>query len=271
MVHQALCPPEVGDFRVTSRSNSGLAYGLGRLGLVIGLVSIWAAATNSGWVPSSVLPTPQDVGSAVVRIFEKSNMAKHVLTTISEASLAMLITVPIGVGVGMLLVESKAAGKALSPLIYFLFSVPKSLFLPTFILLFGISYSQKVMFGVFSSVFILIATVQAAAKGVPMDLLRMGRASGATRWQLYKSIYFPALLPPLLEGVRLAMIFNITGIVFAEMYAAREGVGHMVGYWGEYFMLPELMAGIFVAAAVSIVLNEALRALESKLGFWRQS
>lgn len=256
---------------MNARATSGYAMALGRLGVIAIFIVLWAAATNSGYLPNTVLPTPQDVASAVVRIFVKSDMGLHVAITISEAAVAMLIAAPVGIALGLLLAESAAFGKAFGPLVYFMFSIPKSLFLPTFILLFGITYTQKVTFGVFSAVFILIASVQAAAKSVPRDLLRLGRANGATRSQLYRMVYFPALLPPLIEGFRLAMIFNITGVVFCEMYAAREGIGHMVAYWGEYFMLPELIAGILVAAAVSIVLNEALRALESKLGYWRQS
>jgi NitT/TauT family transport system permease protein len=240
-----------------------------RLGIIAALVVCWELVVWGGIVSQAMLPPPSQVLAAIERVFANSEMAWHTLVTLSEATLAIAIAIPVGVAIGILLSESRLLRTVFSPLLYFMFSIPKSIFLPVFILAFGIGFMQKVMFGVFSALFILAMTVQAAAEAVPKDLVRVASAFGATRVQIYRKIYFPALLPSLVEGFRLAMIFNITGVIFAEMYASRAGIGNMVAFWGEYFMLPELLAAIAVAASLSIVVNEALRALERRVGSWR--
>jgi NitT/TauT family transport system permease protein len=104
---------------------------------------------------------------------------------------------------------------------------------------------------------------------VPPDLLRIARAYGATRWQTWSEVHWNAMLPLLLEGLRLGMIFNITGVIFAEMYVARLGLGQRIAVWGQSFQMPELYAGILIAAVLSILVNEALRLLERRVGAWR--
>ena len=75
--------------------------------------------------------------------------------------------------------------------------------------------------------------------------------------------------PSMLETLRIAMIFNFTGVMIAEMYGARTGIGHMIENWGENFQLAELFAGVILLAAVAMLFNEAVRALEVRCSAWR--
>jgi NitT/TauT family transport system permease protein len=65
------------------------------------------------------------------------------------------------------------------------------------------------------------------------------------------------------------MIFNFTGVVIAEMYASRTGIGHLISNWGENFQMPELFAGVIMLAVVAICFNEAVRLLEVRFSRWR--
>jgi NitT/TauT family transport system permease protein len=77
------------------------------------------------------------------------------------------------------------------------------------------------------------------------------------------------MLPILLETLRIAMIFNFTGVLIAEMYASRTGIGQLVANWGENFQMPQLFAGVIFLAVVAIALNESIRALEARCSTWR--
>jgi NitT/TauT family transport system permease protein len=77
------------------------------------------------------------------------------------------------------------------------------------------------------------------------------------------------MLPVLLEALRLAMIFNFTGVILAEMYASRNGLGHLISDWGENFMLRQLLAGVLLVSAIAIAFNESIRWVEKRCGHWR--
>ncbi len=244
-------------------------HALVQLAIVAGALAAWETASRLGAVNPQLLPPFSTVAVHAAGLLTDPSFLKHLWVTVSEVLLACIIVAPIGVGLGLLLKENEYLGAAFRPFFYFLASVPKSVFLPIFILIFGIGFSQKVAFGVFQAIFVLVIATIAAASSVPAELIRVARANGATNWQLYREVYWPAMLPLILEGARLGVIFNITGVVFAEMYVSRAGVGSKISEWGQSFNIPDLFAGIILVALLSIVVNETLRWYEYRVGRWR--
>jgi NitT/TauT family transport system permease protein len=241
--------------------------------LQVGLIAIilggWEAAARIQLFNPKLLPPPTAVAPHIVAFLTQPEMLYHLWVTSSQVVTAFVLVAPIGIALGLLLGENDYLGRAFKPFFYFVASVPKSVFLPVFILAFGIGFTEKVAFGMFQAIFVLVISAIAAANSVPGDLITVARSYGAKRWQLYTQIYWPAMLPVLLEGIRLAMIFNITGVVFAEMYVARAGLGSLISNWGMSFQMPELFSGIALTAAFSIIINETLRYYERRVGRWR--
>lgn len=240
-----------------------------RIAIVLSLFVGWELAVSLGLANERIVPPPSAVLPRTVAMLGDPTVLYHLWITSAQVLLAFVLVAPIGIAIGLLLGESDYFGRAFKPFFFFVASVPKSVFLPVFILAFGIGFTQKVAFGMFQAIFVLVISAIAAADSVSADYLRMARAYGASRSQLYIDIYLPAMLPIIVEGLRLGMIFNITGVLFAEMYVSRAGLGHLVSNWGMSFDMVNLFAGILLAAVLSIVVNETLRWYENRVGAWR--
>jgi len=240
-----------------------------QLGIVAALLGVWEAAVAVGAADPRMLPPPSLVAEHLWGMLGDQRVLRNLWVTSAQVGLAFAIVAPLGIALGLLLGENDYLGRAFKPFFYFLAGVPKSVFLPIFILAFGIGFTQKVAFGVFQAVFVLVISAIAAAGSVPPALVKVARSYGATRRQLYTQIYLPSMMPIVVEGMRLGMIFNITGVVFAEMYVARAGIGHLIATWGMSFQMPQLFAGIFLTALLSIAVNETLRWYERRVGRWR--
>ncbi len=240
-----------------------------QLCLVIAFVAVWESIVRVGLVNARLLPLPSAVFARAVTMLGDADVLSNLGVTASEVLLSFVLVTPLGIALGLLLGENAYFGKALKPFFYFMASVPKSVFLPLFILALGIGFAQKVAFGMFQAIFVVVISSVAAADSVPPEFVRMSRALGATRRQLYQQIYLPSMLPVIVEGLRLGMIFSITGVLFAEMYVSRAGLGHLVAEWGARFEMVNLFAGILIAAVLSIIVNETLRWYERRLGAWR--
>jgi NitT/TauT family transport system permease protein len=74
------------------------------------------------------------------------------------------------------------------------------------------------------------------------------------------------MLPLILTGLRLGMIFCIIGVLLAEMYASRHGLGRLIFGWGEAYQVRELLAGILLISVLTIAVNEAMRVAEVRAG-----
>ncbi|HJV55491.1 MAG TPA: ABC transporter permease subunit [Methylomirabilota bacterium] len=238
--------------------------------VVLGLFALWEALVRAGRLDASLAPAPSTVVASLIRLAGRPEVRASLGVTAWEVLAAFLVALPVGLLLGFLLAEVPLLGALFRPLVNFLFGVPKSIFLPVFILVFGVSIPQKIAFGVFTTVFVLITGGIAAVQSVPRELITVSRVYGASRGQIIREIYLPAMAPILLEAARLAMVFNITAVLLCEIYGARDGIGYRIAAWGENLQMPQLYAALVIVAAAAVAVNEALRAVERRLGAWRQ-
>lgn len=238
--------------------------------VVLGLFALWEALVRAGRLDASLAPAPSTVVPSLIRLAGRPEVRASLGVTAWEVLAAFLVALPVGLLLGFLLAEVPLLGALFRPLVNFLFGVPKSIFLPVFILVFGVSIPQKIAFGVFTTVFVLITGGIAAVQSVPRELITVSRVYGASRGQIIREIYLPAMAPILLESARLAMVFNITAVLLCEIYGARDGIGYRIAAWGENLQMPQLYAALVIVAAAAVAVNEALRTVETRLGAWRQ-
>jgi NitT/TauT family transport system permease protein len=246
-----------------------LAALAGRLAIVAALLGLWEALPRAGFADPELFPPFSTVAATALGLLGRPALRADLWVTTLELVAAVAIALPAGTLLGLALAESDRLSRIFDPLIFFLFSIPKSIFLPMFILTMGIGFWQKVAFGVFSTVFIVLMSATAAVRSVKPEHVFVARAFGATRAQIALRVYLPSMLPILLEGLRLAVIFGFTAVLLAEMYASRTGMGHQIASWGENFMMDRLFAGVLLLGVVAILVNETVRAVETRLGHWR--
>jgi len=242
---------------------------LARLAMLIVFLGAWELLPRAGIVNPMLLPPLSQVLATLGDIVARSDFREAIAVTAAEVVVAFVIAVPLGAALGVLLAENAYLGAVFRPMLFYVFSIPKSIFLPMFILAFGIGFGQKVAYATFSTVFIVIMSASAAVESVKAEYLLVAQSYGATRAQILRRVYVPSMMPILLEAVRISMIFNFTGVMIAEMYASRTGVGHMIANWGENFMLPQLFAGVIVLALAAMAFNELVRSLEVRCSRWR--
>src|SRR5215813_12763459 len=197
---------------------------------ILGLLALWEVLARSGRIDATLAPAPTTIVESLVRLLGRPEVRLSLAVTAWEVLAAFLIALPTGLLLGFLLAEVPVLGALVRPLVNFLFGVPKSIFLPVFILVFGVSIPQ-----------------------------------------IIREIYLPAMAPILLESARLGMVFNITAVLLCEIYGARDGIGYRIAAWGENLQMPQLYAALAIVAALAVAINEVLRAIETRLGAWRQS
>lgn len=242
---------------------------LARLGLLALVLAAWELLPRHGIVNPLLLPPLGDVLAMLAELLQRGQVREALGVSAAEVMLAFVIAVPLGAALGVLIAENDYLGEVFKPMLFIVFAIPKSIFLPLFILAFGTGVQQKIAYAAFTTTFVVLMSASAAVESVKQDYLLVARSYGATRLQILSRVYVPSMLPILLETLRISMIFNFTGVLIAEMYASRTGIGHLIASWGENFQMKQLFAGVILLAAAAILFNEALRWMEARVSAWR--
>jgi ABC-type nitrate/sulfonate/bicarbonate transport system permease component len=240
-----------------------------RLAIVLAAFATWEILSRSGAVNPRLLPSASDTLVMLGDLVQRAGVRNDLLVTAMEVATAFILAVPVGALIGLLIAENRYFAEVTKPLLFFAFSIPKSIFLPMFILVFGVGFSEKVGFGFFSTIFIVILSTATAVESIKPEHLTVARSYGATAAQTAFRVYLPSMLPVLLEALRISMIFNLTGVILAEMYASRDGIGHQIATWGENFQMKQLLAGVVLIAAIAMTFNELVRWVETRCSHWR--
>src|ERR1700730_3126865 len=242
---------------------------LGYVIFAVILLGGWELIARLDLVDPDLLPPFSQICAILWQFMHDPRFTADLGVTAGEVGVAFLIAAPLAVSSGFLLGERLLLAETFNPVVHFILAVPQSSFLPIFILAFGIASLEKVLFGITHAYFVILVTSFAAVRSIPHPLVAAARVFGATRAQVYTRIYLPAMLPLILTRVRLGMILCIIGVLLAEMYASRRGIGRLIFTWGEGYQVPELLAGILLVAVLTIAVNETMRLAELRVGRFR--
>jgi ABC-type nitrate/sulfonate/bicarbonate transport system permease component len=240
-----------------------------RLAVIISLLGLWEVTARVADTAAHMVPSLPQIADELLRLLRMADFRNHASVTLFRVGVAFVLAIPSGILLGIALARATDTRNLLKPAVYFVMSVPQSVFLPLFILVFGIGTTQKVVFGLTHALFVIAMNVSAAIRTVPNSYLLAARSFGASRTQLYWIFYLPAMLPFLLTGLRLGLIFTVIGVLLAEMYASRDGIGMLIFSWGEAVRTKEMLACVLLTSVVTIVVNELLRLPERRMDEWR--
>ena len=150
-----------------------------------------------------------------------------------------------------------------------LYGMPQMTILPLFILFFGIGAASKIAFGVTHGVFPVIVTVVAGVQNLKPILLTSARSMGASRWQMFRHVIFPHMVPSFFAGMRLGMSGVLLGVLLAELYVSIAGIGYFTTLFTQNFQPAKLFGLVGMLAAMAIFLNALVRRAETHFGKWR--
>lgn len=240
-----------------------------QIALVAVVIGLWAAVSRMGAVDPTILPPPAKVAVALEALLRSNDFLADSLDTVIRVVAAFVIGAPIALAAGFVMGENIGVGRSLSPIFNLVLAVPQSIFLPLFILLFGLGFTEKLIFGITHVFFVVAVNAMAAVRQVSHGQVMLARSFGANRFRIYRSIYLPAMAPQVVTGLRLGVIFCIIGILLAEMYASRTGLGVLLLRWGESYAVDKLMAATVLISVATIIINETMRIWEVRVGRWR--
>src|SRR5258708_12079097 len=160
-----------------------LGIKLARIAMAMAILGLWEFLSRTGVVNPRLLPSASDTLTTLGDLLQRAGVRHDLAVTATEVLTAFALAVPFGTLIGFLIAENRYFAEVAKPLLFFPFGLPQSFFLPMFILVFGVGFSQKVGFGFFSTIFIVIMSTTTAVESVKVEHLTGARSYGTTPMQ----------------------------------------------------------------------------------------
>jgi ABC-type nitrate/sulfonate/bicarbonate transport system permease component len=213
---------------------------------------------------------PSAILEAAVQLIQSGALKKALVQTLWPFSVGMALTVVVGIALGIVMAQWRTLEYVLDPFINALYAIPRIALIPLIILWAGLEFVGKVSILVSVAIFPITVNTYSGIRDVRGAMLEIGRAYGATEWQIFWKIVLPAAIPFIMAGIRLAVGLAIIGIIVAEFFTAISGLGGMIVEYANVFATAKLFVPIIVIALIGVVLTELVMWLERRMSRWRQ-
>jgi NitT/TauT family transport system permease protein len=235
------------------------------IGAFVAVLLIWLVVTELRLIHPQFLPSPGAVVVAWWGLVENVAYLQDIWISVARVWIAFLLAAAIAIPLGMLMSSYRIVGAAWEPLIDFVRYLPVPALVPLTLIWFGIGESSKIALlwiGVFFQLVLLVAD---DARRVPKEFIETGRTLGAGDRALITDVLFRAMLPNMVDSLRITLGWCWTYLIIAEIVASNSGIGYELWTARRYGKTPEVFAGILTIGIIGLVSDQAIRLLHRRV------
>lgn len=226
---------------------------------LVAFIAIWEAIYLLGIFPTVSLPSPLQVAQSLVDLITEGTLIYSTGVTLLRLFTAFIISIIIGVGVGLAMVKFTYFGKTMNSFAVGLQSFPSIAWVPFAILLIGLNDSGILFVVIMSSVFSIMISTYSGIRNIPPIYLRSAANMGARGLSLFRHVMLPAATPSLIIGVRQAWSFAWHAVVGAEMLITTlVGLGYILSVGREFSNMPQIIATMIVIFIIGLIFDRAV-------------
>ena len=258
-----------GNARTTRPVRARLAtVARGLTGIAI-LAVVWQVAPSSGLVnPYFVSPLDQ-VLAAWWHLAQTGSLWTNLEASLVRSGAGFALAVVAAVPLGTAIAWYRPVRELVSPVLEMFRNTAALALLPVFLLVLGIGETSKIAIVFYACFFPILLNTISGVRSVDAQLLRSARVLGLSSYTTFRKVVFPAALPTIFTGIRIAGASAILVLIAAELVGATAGLGYLITYSQNNFLIPQMYAAILTTTAVGLLVNYGLIALERRFSRWR--
>ena len=225
------------------------------------LLALWHFSVK--WSGTKIFPSPRDVAQGMVTLVHKHILWNDIVDSLRRVLVGFGLATVIGVPLGLTLGWYPAANRVVNPVMQILRPISPIAWIPVAILLFGVGDHAATSLIFLGAFFPIVVACVAGVDNVPAVYRRSARNFGLQPAQLLARVIFPAALPQILQGLRIALGIAWLVVVAAEMVAVDSGLGYLVidsRNSGKHYDL--VVAAMLLIGLIGLILDLLFRQIE---------
>lgn len=240
-----------------------VAYPVAGIALVIAL---WSLACVIWKLPAAVLPTPWQVLQAIGKY--RGALLSEGWVTFKATMYGFLLALALGIPIAVAVSISRRLNLMFYPLLVALQSVPKVGLAPILLVWLGTGIESKLAIAWLVAFFPIVVDTSAGLQSAPRELLELARSLKSSRWQVFSMVQFPAALPFVITGAKVAVTLAVIGAVIGEFVGSSDGLGFLLLSATSQINTALAFAALFALSVLGMFVYALVVLAERALGSW---
>jgi len=259
--------------RENKRQQRGFVTRLGRMAIpaavMLGLLMVWEFGANFLKISEFLLPRPTIVAEELVSSW--TLLTRHAGITLVEIVGGFVLAVGIGIPLAVAITYSRIVEAVIHPLLVAAQTIPKVALAPILVVWLGFGLAPKLLVAFLIAFFPVVISTIVGLRSTQPEMLHLVRSMGASAWQKFWMIRFPAALPSIFGGLKVAMTLAVVGALVGEFVGASSGLGYLIQIARGNLDSPLLFASITLISVIGVVLFLGVDLLERRVLRWHVS
>jgi NitT/TauT family transport system permease protein len=236
---------------------------------VVTLGLLWEFLPRIGVLDAYFIPPLHVVLGAVVDLAQSGELWRHLKASLVRSGVGFFLATGLAIPIGAAIAWYRPVRQVTQPVFEIYRNTAALALLPVFTLILGLGESSKIAIITYACFFPILLSTIAGVATVDPQLLRSARVLGLSPVATFRKVVFPAAVPTIFTGIRIAGAASILVLIAAEMVGAKAGLGFLIMYANFNFLIPKMYAAILVTTLLGLAVNYSLVALERRFSRWR--
>jgi len=222
------------------------------------LVGVWQLVAMAEIWPPYLFPAPGSVFDSLWHNIENHLILDALQISLKRLAVGYLISFGLGMVIGIAMGTVRWVDETVGSLVLGLQSLPSITWLPLALLWFGLNDKAIIFVVLMGSIFAIAISARAGVQSVPGLLKRAALTLGAARWQMYRYVVLPAMLPAMIQGLKLGWSFAWRSLMAGELLFVSLGLGHLLNLGRDLNDMSLVVAVMLVIIAVGLTVDRLI-------------
>lgn len=236
---------------------------------VVALALAWEFLPRLGLLDAYFIPPLHVVLGALVDLAQSGELWRHLKASLVRSGIGFFLATATAIPIGAAIAWYRPVRQVTQPVFEIYRNTAVLALLPVFTLLLGLGEAAKIAIITYACFFPILLSTIAGVATVDPQLLRSARVLGLSPVATFRKVIFPAAVPTIFTGIRIAGAASILVLIAAEMVSAKAGLGFLILYAQYNFLIPKMYAAILATTFLGLAVNYSLVLLERRFSRWR--
>ena len=238
--------------------------------LPVGFLVLWELGVRLTAETNILVPPPSQVFSALFELIRTGTLFDHIGASLYRVAAGYVLAVLVGVPLGLAMGYSELADRLFGGTVNGLRPIPASAWIPISIILMGIGDRPAIFLVFIGTVWSIILNSSHGVRAVPKHLVWAAQTMGAKKRTIFTKVVFPAALPSVFTGMRIAVGVAFTCVIVAELIAVRSGLGYLITEARMIVRSDIVIAGMIAIGAIGYALDLLVRLVMRRTLGWQR-